>query len=230
MKELIVFHPSQEYLDDVLPLQRYIETELNVIDVQFTTDESKAGVRYSAVADWPVLGRKLRKDIGRVKAGLVKVTSDEVKKYLETGKITVDGIELVAGDLAVRRYAGELGGDGQQDKYDTNSDNDVVVLLDVTKYKELEGETLARELVNRIQKLRKKAGLLATDDVEIYYKFEAGVGQDLLDAMRSHGEFIRKTVRAVPKDISERGRGGKELINEEQEILDTKFDLTIVKN
>ncbi|KLO16958.1 isoleucine-tRNA ligase [Schizopora paradoxa] len=229
LKELIVFHPDKEYLDDVRPLQRYIESELNVIDVKFTSDESKAGVRYSAVADWPVLGRKLRKDIGRVKAGLTKVTSDEVKKYLETGKITVDGIELVAGDLAVRRSAGQLEV-GESSKYDTNTDNDVVVLLDVTKYKELEGETLARELINRIQKLRKKAGLQATDDVEIYYKFENGVGQDLLDAMKSHGDFIRKTVRAVPKDISERGAGGKELINEEQEILETKFDLTIVKD
>lgn len=229
LKKLIVFHPDQEYLDDVRPLQRYIESELNVIEVHFTSDESKAGVRYSAVADWPVLGRKLRKDIGRVKSGLTKVTSDEVKKYLETGKITVDGIELVAGDLAVRRSAGELEG-GEANKYDTNSDNDVVVLLDVTKYKELEGETLARELINRIQKLRKKAGLQATDDVEIYYKFEEGVGQDLLDAMKSHDDFIRKTVRAVPKDISERGEGDKVLINEEQEILESKFDLTIVKN
>jgi len=230
LKELIVFHPDEEYLADVRPLQRYIESELNVIDIQFTSDESTAGVRYSAVADWPVLGRKLRKDIGRVKAGLLKVTSDEVKKYLETGKITVDGIELVAGDLTVRRSAGELGVENEENsKYDTNSDNDVVVLLDVTKYKELEGETLARELVNRIQKLRKKAGLKATDDVEIFYKFEEGVGQDLLDAMKSHADFIRKTVRAVPKDISERGVGGKELIKDEQEILETKFDLTIVK-
>ena len=61
-------------------------------------------MRYKAVADWAVLGRKLRKDLARVKNALPKVTSDEVKAYVQTGKLVVDGIELVEGDLTVQRY------------------------------------------------------------------------------------------------------------------------------
>lgn len=104
MKELLVFNPDEQYLADVRPLQRYIESELNVRDVVFSSDESNSGVRYRAVADWSVLGRKLRKDLGRVKIALPNVSSDAVRSYVSTGKIEVDGIELVAGDLAVQRY------------------------------------------------------------------------------------------------------------------------------
>ena len=41
----------------------------------------------------------MRKDLGRVKNALPKVSSDEIKAYIDTGKLTVDGIELVEGDL-----------------------------------------------------------------------------------------------------------------------------------
>ena len=90
-----MFHPDQEWLDDVKSLQRYIQSELNVRDVVFTSDETLSGVRYRAVADWSVLGRKLRKDLARVNNALPKVSIYDIKVYVQTGKITVDGIALV---------------------------------------------------------------------------------------------------------------------------------------
>ena len=185
-----------------------------------------SGVRYRAVADWGVLGRKLRKDLGRVKNALPSVSSDTVKAYLETGRLAVDGIELVKGDLTVQRYL-ELppASDGQ---YATHTDNDVVVRLDVQIHPELMSEWLARELINRVQKLRKKAGLQATDDVDVYYKLEDGVGGDLLKALQENAENIQRTTRSVPRDVKERN-GGTLIADEEQEIADVKFLLLLVK-
>ena len=68
---------------DVKLLQRYLESELNVRDIVFTSDEKRAGVQYRAVADWAVLGRKLRKDLARVKNGLPSVSSEAVKAYTD---------------------------------------------------------------------------------------------------------------------------------------------------
>ena len=226
LKELLVFHPDAQYIADVTSLQRYILSELNVRDVIFTSDESMSGVRYRAIADWGVLGRKLRKDISRVKNALPNVPSDAVKVYIDSGKLTVDGIELVAGDLTVQRYL-ELP-PASEGQYSTHTDNDVVVRLDVQVHPELTGEWLARELINRVQKLRKKAGLQATDDIDVYYKFEDGSGAELLVALKEHAEFILKTVRSVPADIQER-KGGNMVIEEEQEIADVKFSLTLVR-
>ena len=209
---------------DVKLLQRYLESELNVRDIVFTSDEKRAGVQYRAVADWAVLGRKLRKDLARVKNGLPSVSSEAVKAYTQTGKLTVDGIELVEGDLTVQRYV-ELS--SEQGSYGSHTDNDVVVLLDVQIHPDLQSEWLAREMVNRVQKLRKKAGLQATDDVEVFYSFEDGSGADILEAVQKHTEYIQKSVRSVPKDVKEKGEGKKVLIEEEQEIAETKFKLTL---
>ncbi|KAI0685199.1 isoleucine-tRNA ligase [Cytidiella melzeri] len=227
LRELLVFHPNAEWLEDAKSLQRYIQSELNVRDIIFTSDESASGVRYRAVADWAVLGRKLRKDLSRVKNALPKVTSEEVKGYVQTGQLTVDGIELVEGDLTVQRYI-ELP-TTREAQYATHTDNDVVVRLDILVHPELQGEWMSRELINRVQKLRKAAGLQATDDIDIFYKFEEGAGAELLDALKDHGETIQKTVRGLPKDISHMKPGQKVLIDQEQEVVDVKFMLTLAQ-
>jgi len=224
--ELLIFHADEGFLSDIKPLKRYIQSELNVRDVVFTSDEAQSGVRYRAVADWGVLGRKLRKDLGKVKAALPALTSEEVKLYTETGKVTVAGIELITGDLTVQRYI-ELP-EGQAQQYATHTDNDVVVRLDVIVHPELMAEWLAREMINRVQKLRKKAGLQATDDVDVFYKFEGESGKELLEAMDKHRDMLEKAFRTVPVDVSQRKDGKKELIEEEQEIADVKFLLSLV--
>lgn len=221
-----MFHPQKEYLDDVRSLQRYIQSELNVRDVIVTSEETIAGVRYRAVADWAVLGRKLRSNLGKVKSALPGLSSDDVRSYTETGRVTVAGIELVEGDLVVQRYIELPEGEGS---FATHTDNDVVVRLDVQVHPELAGEWLARELISRVQKLRKKAGLQATDDVEVYYQFEEGVGAELRDALREHAEDIERTVRSVPADASTRKAGSDVIIEEEQEVTETKFLLSLVR-
>ncbi|KAF9651100.1 isoleucine-tRNA ligase [Thelephora ganbajun] len=226
LKELLVFHADPEWLNDCGSLQRYIQSELNVRDVTFTSDEATSGIRYRAIADWAVLGKKLRKDLAKVKTAIPDVPSDDVKEYVKTGKIVVRGIELVEGDLQVQRYI-ELP-TGHETQYATHTDNDVVVRLDIKAYPELTSEWLVREMINRVQKLRKKGGLQATDDVEVYYQFDDGSGVEIVMAMERHVEVMQKTVRNVPVD--EKGRkGGETLIAEEQEVAEVKFMLSLVR-
>lgn len=197
-------------------------------DIVLTSDESTSGVRYRAVADWSILGRKLRKTLAIVKNALEHVSSDEVKTYVATGKITIANIELVEGDLTVQRYI-ELPA-GAEAQFATHTDSDAVVRLDIQVHPELAGEWLARELINRVQKLRKKAGLQATDDVDVFYALEEGAGEDLKDAIKQHAEVIRKTVRSVPEDVVKRSKVAKLLIEEEQEIAEVKFMLSLVQS
>ena len=222
-----MFHNTEEYANDVRPLSSYLESELNIREIVFTSDEASTNVKYRATADWPVLGKKLRKDLVKVKNGLPNLSSEEVKTYIETGSISVGGIPLVAGDLTVARYI-DIPADSN---LATNTDNDVVVILDIKIYPELEGEGLARELINRAQKLRKKAGLKATDDVEIFYNIAQGmVGGDKLEAaLKNNADLIRRTVRALPVDASLRKPDAQVLIEEDQEIGETKFVLSLVK-
>jgi len=101
LQDLIVVHKDQQYLDDVRDFERYIKEELRLERLSLTTDEDGHGVLYKVKADWPVLGKKLKKDMPKVKNGLDKVSSAEVKKFLETKSIVVGGITLGEEDLQV---------------------------------------------------------------------------------------------------------------------------------
>ena len=101
LQDLIVVHKDQQYLDDINDFERYIKEELRLEKLSLTTDEDGHGVLYKVKADWPVLGKKLKKDMPKVKNGLDKVSSAEVKKFLETKSIVVGGISLGEEDLQV---------------------------------------------------------------------------------------------------------------------------------
>ncbi|KAJ8973311.1 hypothetical protein NQ317_019182, partial [Molorchus minor] len=72
--------------------------------------------------------------------------------------------------------------------YEVNSDNDVLILLDVTPDSSMQDEGLAREIINRVQKLRKKAHLVPTDEVSVYYKCDG----ELERVAKEFTEFIEE--------------------------------------
>ena len=223
LKTLVILHSDKDYLKDVEALKAYIVEELNVRDVVITDDEEAYNVEYRAVADWPVLGKKLKKDAKIVKAGLPKVSSDEVKGYLASGKLTVDGIDLVAGDLNVIRDLPEAAVQGGNE---TRTDNDVLIILDTNVYDELKTEGLAREIINRIQKLRKKAGLEATDDVLVQYELVKD-NMEFEKVLAEHNAMVSKTCRSeITKFDSSRSDS---IADEEQSINDTIFQLKIFR-
>ncbi|PWN42175.1 putative ILS1-isoleucyl-tRNA synthetase [Ceraceosorus guamensis] len=226
LQELVVFHADADFLKDAESLSSYISEELNVRDLTFTSDETACGVRYKLVADWPVLGRKLRKDMGKVKKGLEEVTSDQAKEYLEKKKLNVAGVDLVEGDLKVLRYV-DL--EGRSGKWDHNGDGEAVVLLDIEARPALVSEFNARELVNRIQRLRKKAGLQPTDEIDAFYSFTEGVGAALKEAFEEQKEMFQKVIRRVPMGVEQRAPNAELITEEEQEIGDDKFTLSLVR-
>ncbi|KXN82211.1 Isoleucine--tRNA ligase, cytoplasmic [Leucoagaricus sp. SymC.cos] len=113
-------------------------------------------------------------------------------------------------------------------QYATNTDSDIVILLDIQIHTNLQSEWLAHELTNHMQKLHKKAGLQATDDIDIYYQFKNGMGAELVPAIRQHKGIIWKTVGSMPVDIKVKKTGGTELISEKQEVAEIKFMLYLV--
>ncbi|CCE63177.1 hypothetical protein TPHA_0E00820 [Tetrapisispora phaffii CBS 4417] len=223
LKSLVILHNDDEYLKDVEDLKEYIIEELNVRDVIITKDEDKYGVEYRVVADWPILGKKLKKDAKKVKDALPNVTSVQVREYLGTGELDVAGIKLVKGDLnAIRGLPESKVQDGQE----TRTDHEVLIILDTKIYPELKTEGLARELVNRIQKLRKKSGLEATDDVLVEYELTKDT-IDFEDIVKEHKEMLTKTCRSEIKK-SDNSRADP-IADEEQTINDTVFKLKIFR-
>lgn len=180
LKELVVIHHDKQYHEDIRSLESYIVEELNVREILVTADEQQYGVKYKAQADWKTLGQKLRKDLAKVKKALPSVTSEMVQDYVKNKEMVLDGIKLTEEDLNVIRYF-----DGENARYETNSDRDVLILLDCQRYPELEQEGVAREVINRVQRLRKASGLLPTDDIYMYYNILADPNNELENALTS---------------------------------------------
>lgn len=233
MKTLVVIHCDQQYLDDIESLESYITSELNVRDLVLSSDEDKYGVEYKAVADWPVLGKKLKKDLPKVKQALTQLTSADVKKFVQDKEITVGGIKLIDEDLVVVRQLGES--ESSKDM-ETNTDNDVLTILDTALHQELQSEGLAREIVNRVQRLRKKAGLVATDDIKMEYrvlKDPVGLEAVFLEYSDTFEKALRRPLdKATITHISEIKPGedlDKVIMEEEQEIGGATFLLRLLK-
>ncbi|QEU61349.1 Ils1 [Kluyveromyces lactis] len=223
LKTLVILHSDPDYLKDIEALKKYIVEELNVRDIIITSEEEKYGVEYRAVADWPVLGKKLKKDAKKVKDVLPTLTSAQVKDYLSTGEIEVAGIQLVKGDLSAIRGLPES---AVQDGQETRTDNDVLIILDTKIYDELKTEGLARELINRVQKLRKKCGLEATDDVIVKYELVKDT-IDFENIVKDHHDMLTKTCRS--EILKAEGSETNPLADEELSINDTIFKLKIFK-
>lgn len=233
LKTLIVIHQDQQYLDDVKSLEPYILEELNVQSLVLSSDEEKYNVQYSVTADWPTLGKKLKKDAQKVKKALPSLTSDDVKRFQNEKKILVDGIELVEGDLVVKRGVKE---DATSQGFEPNADADVLTILDANLYPELAEQGLGREIINRLQRLRKKAGLVPTDDVKMEYAVLSDPDQVGIDkAFESQSQAIVKAVRRpLEKHASAEGKAPSDddegiILQEEQEVQKATFLLRLLK-
>jgi len=226
LRELTVFHSDPQFLEDVRSLGSYVEEELNIRDLVLTDDEVRCGVCFKLLADWPVLGRKLRKDMGKVKKGLDQVTSDQAKGYMETGQIVIEGIPLGEGDLRAMRYVDDS---VFPENMLSDTDGSVVVLLDGEVHPELQAEGAARDVINRIQRLRKKAGLQPTDEIDAFYRFTGGMHDALDEVMRTQTDVFVKNIRRAPRPAAEQPADAAVVFEEEQEVQDVKFMLTLVR-
>jgi isoleucyl-tRNA synthetase len=147
----------------------------------------------------------------------------------------VDGILLEQGDLLVKRG---LKDDDSSKNLETNTDEDVLIILDAAIYPELAEEGLAREIVNRVQRLRKKAGLQPTDDVKMEYRVmddpdNIALEQVFVSQAKAIGKALRRPldhhkITDVEKDIPN-GVQEEVIMEEEQEIQKAIFMLRLVR-
>uniref|UniRef100_A0A8C6L740 Isoleucine--tRNA ligase, cytoplasmic n=1 Tax=Nothobranchius furzeri TaxID=105023 RepID=A0A8C6L740_NOTFU len=225
LKEVVVIHQDPEALEDIQSLQKYILEELNVRQLTFSTDKDKYGIRLRAEPDHMVLGKRLKGAFKSVTASIKKLTSEQLEVFQKTGSIVVDGQELHEEDLRLMYTFDQTSGSTAQ--YEAHSDAQVLVLLDVTPDQSMLDEGVAREVINRIQKLRKKGHLVPSDEITVYYRCRPE-GEYLASVIQAHTDFILATTKAplllfpVPDTASV-------IIEETTPLKGSDLELTIVK-
>ncbi|KAG5226440.1 isoleucine--tRNA ligase [Salix suchowensis] len=156
LREMIVVHPD------------YVLEELNVRSLIPCNDALKyASLR--AEPEFSVLGKRLGKSMGVVAKEVKAMSQIDILEFEKAGEVTIASHCLKLSDIkVVREFKCP---DGLTDKeVDAAGDGDVLVILDLRLDESLYEAGVAREVVNRIQKLRKKTGLEPTDAVEVYFE------------------------------------------------------------
>ncbi|XP_056381265.1 isoleucine--tRNA ligase, cytoplasmic [Hyla sarda] len=226
LKEVIVIHQEAEALEDIKSLEKYILEELNVRRVTVSTDKNKYGIRLRAEPDHMVLGKRLKGAFKSIMAAIKELRSEQLEEFQKTGSIMVEGHELHEEDVRLL-YTFDQGAGGSSAQFEAHSDAQVLVLLDVTPDQAMVDEGVAREVINRIQKLRKKGNLVPTDEITIYYQVNPQ-GDYLQSVIQGHTDFILATVKSplIPYPVPPLS---SIIIKEKTQLKGSDLELTLVK-
>ncbi|XP_055372444.1 isoleucine--tRNA ligase, cytoplasmic [Condylostylus longicornis] len=220
--EVIVIHKDENYLKEILNLKDFIIGELNVRKLTVSSDKNKYGITLRAEPDHKSLGQRLKGDFKAVMAAIKSLTDSEIQRSLSNKKFDILGHEIDLEEVRIIYCISEKLGA----HFEAHSDNDVLVLMDMTPNDELIEEGLAREIINRIQKLKKKAKLIPTDPVLVFYSINQ---QDhvVKKVAEKHKDLIQATIKSSFCEFEDSAAERKIIIEESFELKGTELQISI---
>ncbi|XP_037960684.1 isoleucine--tRNA ligase, cytoplasmic [Teleopsis dalmanni] len=230
VSEIIVIHKDESCLKDIKCLQNFILSELNVRNLTLSSDKELYGVTLRAEPEFKLLGKRLKNNFKAVMAAIKALSDAEINKHLQNGYYDILGQRVNLEEVKVI-YSFS---DKVSKNFEACSDNDVLVLMDMTPNTELFEEGLAREVINRIQKLKKKAKLVPTDNVEIFYNINGAETQEskqILNIITLYHDMITSTVKSNVQSFDTVKVAQKRvIITEACDLKGVQMTLTICSN
>lgn len=172
LQKIMVPVVSSEFEQHLRNVEELILNEVNVKELEYLRDSAGVFVK-SVKPNFKALGPKVGKNMKALTAVVNAFTQEDIQRLEREGKIglNLDGstFELVLEDVEIstRDIPGWL----------VAAENGLTVALDVTITEDLRFEGIARELVNRIQNLRKDSGLEVTDRIELFLEKQPEIEQ-----------------------------------------------------
>jgi isoleucyl-tRNA synthetase len=189
----------QEQVDKVKPL---IAGEVNVKDIEYLDDTS--GVLKKRIKpNFKTLGRRLGKDMKVAAQEINSLSQEDIAHIEQTGKytlaangntyeLTLEDFEITAEDIPGLLVA---------------NDGPLTVALDITLTPELEAEGMARDIVNRIQNIRKDSGFEVTDKIKVVMEEADAVAS----AVAQFGDYIKAETLTADLQLSADVANGQEI-------------------
>ena len=182
---------QQESIEAVKAL---ILNEVNVKELKFV--DNAAGILVKKIKpDFKKLGPRYGKIMKALAAAIQTMSQDEINAFEKAGTftLTVEGQEAVIERADVEIISEDIPG------WLVANEGRLTVALDITVTETLRKEGLARELVNRIQNLRKSSGYDITDKISVTV-----LSNDVMDeAIKDFNSYIANQVLAVSVEITD---------------------------
>ena len=179
-----------------------IMSEVNVKEIKFV--DGAAGVLVKKVkCDFKKLGPKFGKQMKAVAAAVAEMSQEAIAELEKNGKYTFDlgGAEAVIESADVEIFSEDIPG------WLVANEGKLTVALEVTVTDELRREGIARELVNRIQNIRKSSGFEITDKI----KLTLSKNPQTDDAVNEYNSYICNQVLGTSLTLADEVKDGTEL-------------------
>jgi len=185
--------------EEIMAVQDLIKSEVNVKAIELIDDASGILVK-NIKPNFKVLGPRFGRDMKVVANAINAMTAKDISTIENEGEITVDingkSVTLAPEDVEITSQ--DIEG------WLVASSGSLTVALDVTLTDELKNEGIARELVNRIQNLRKDSGFEVTDKIEVQLQRDGKVEQAVNDNL----EYIKRETLTAKLDVAEQVTNG----------------------
>jgi isoleucyl-tRNA synthetase len=168
--------------EEILAVSNLIKHEVNVKEVELLEDASDILVK-QIKPNFKTLGPRFGKDMKLIATAVNNFSSDDIKSIEQKGKLDIDingkiiALELGDVEISSQDIEGWL----------VANEGALTVALDVTITDELRGEGIARELVNRIQNLRKDSGFDVTDRIDVLLQKD----DKIISAVNTNIDYIK---------------------------------------
>ncbi len=211
LKEAIIDGKDEKVIGD---LKELIKEELNVKDVIFANDLN-GYMNFMVKPNFKVVGKVLGPKVGEFGKLLEELTNDNIGKLQnnETIKVTLSGEEIV-----VNKEMVDIRIDSKEG-FNVGMLNNNFIILNTELDEALIEEGIARELVSKIQQLRKSNNLEITDRITVSYEAD----EEITKAISTNMEYIKEETLALSLE-------NKEKLNDTFDINGHKVGLEIKKN
>ncbi|HMW37981.1 MAG: isoleucine--tRNA ligase [Saprospiraceae bacterium] len=175
------------YMEDLKSIEDIVKTEVNIKEIEYVDSENNL-INKKVKPNFRTLGKKLGKDMPAANA-IIQAFNKETIALLESGnptKIQIEDRMYEIIDEDVEIYSEDIPG------WLSATDNDITVALDITITEELLDEGLSREIINRVQNLRKTRELNVTDRIQLIVQED----QRLSSALAKFNDVICNEVLA----------------------------------
>ncbi len=187
LRTLLIPAVDQHQKESILALENLIKSELNIKELK-VVDNEESGLVKRVKADFKKLGPKYGKIMKQLGKAITEMSQKDIASLEKNGEftfadlpgapvVTTEDVEIIPEDVPGWLVA---------------NDGNVTVALDVTVTPELKNEGMARELVNRIQNIRKQSDFEITDKVDVVLTDTP----EIRSAVETFGDYIASQVLA----------------------------------
>lgn len=198
LQKAVIPAPDTETKDALLHVENLIKSEVNVKELVITTsDKSEVQLVKKIKPQFKVLGKKVGGQMKAIAAAIAQMSQADIAQMEEKGTFVVEGYSLVAEDVEI--LTEDMPG------WLVATEGSLTIALDIELSDELINEGIARELINRIQNLRKSSGLEITDRIVVTIENR----KEIAGAIAHFSDYIAGQVLATKIELGESVDGEK---------------------